>query len=194
MYWQYWHRMPELGESNAWNAHRPLPEFFWTGETQMRCLRHAIRRAVDTGYTHHIERLMLLSNFCMLSGVEPPAVNQWFLSTFIDAYEWVMYPNVHGMGLNADGGLIATKPYICSANYINKMSDYCRQCRYQHKQRSGPNACPFNLLYWNFLLKHETTLRANPRLGRSVLGLRHLDTAARHAIISESRAFLAALE
>ncbi|MEI2692418.1 MAG: hypothetical protein V9H69_22955 [Anaerolineae bacterium] len=118
---------------------------------------------------------MLLSNFCLLAGVEPMQVNDWFLAAFVDAYQWVMLPNVLGMGLNADGGRTATKPYIASANYIHKMSDYCAGCRYAPKARTCPDACPFNFLYWNFLLKHEATLRRNPRLGNAVLGLRYLD-------------------
>jgi deoxyribodipyrimidine photolyase-related protein len=188
--WQYWRLRPDLVEANAWGAHRPLPTFFWDGEMEMACLRHVIQRAIDTGYNHHIERLMVLCNFCLLAGIDPSAVNDWFLSCYVDAYEWVMLPNVLGMGLNADGGLIATKPYMASANYINRMSDYCADCRYQQKRRTGREACPFNFLYWGFLLKHESTLRANPRLGRNVLGLRHLDKEERHTVRLQAESFL----
>jgi hypothetical protein len=118
--------MPGLMEANTWEAQRPLPRFFWNAQMEMSCLRGAIRRAIDTGYNHHIERLTLLWNFCLLAGIRPSAVNDWFLSIYVDAYEWVMAPNVPGMGLNADGGLIATRPYIASANYIHKMSDTAR--------------------------------------------------------------------
>ena len=194
IYWQYWRLMPDLMVANTWAAQRPMPQFFWTGRTEMNCLRHAICRAIDTGYNHHIERLMLLCNFCLLAGIEPRAVNDWFTSFYVDAYEWVMAPNVLGMGLNADGGLVATKPYIASANYINRMSDYCRHCRYDQKRRTGEDACPFNYLYWRFLLENEGTLRANPRLGRSVLGLRHLDADEREAVCSQGRAFLEGLD
>jgi deoxyribodipyrimidine photolyase-related protein len=194
IYWQYWRLMPGLVGANAWDAQRPLPGFFWDGRTEMNCLRHAIRRAIETGYNHHIERLMLLCNFCLLAGVRPAAVNDWFLSAYVDAYEWVMAPNVLGMGLNADGGLIATKPYIASANYINRMSDYCRSCRFDRKQRTGEDACPFNYLYWSFLLENEDTLRSNPRLGRNVLGLRHLQADDRQAVRFQARSFLDALE
>jgi deoxyribodipyrimidine photolyase-related protein len=190
IYWQYWRTMPGLAAANAWHAHRPLPSFFWDGHTDMRCLQHAIRRALDTGYTHHIERLMLLTNFCLLAGVEPMAVHDWFLSAYVDAYEWVMAPNVLGMGLNADGAQIGTKPYIASANYISKMSDYCAGCRYTPKMRTGPDACPFNFLYWNFLLEHEQRLRANPRLGNAVLGLRHLDAQSRRQVRDQAVQFL----
>jgi (6-4)DNA photolyase len=194
IYWQYSHRMPDLMEANVWQAQRPLPRFFWDGQTEMHCLRRAIGRAIDTGYNHHIERLMLLCNFCLLAGIQPAAAHDWFLSLYVDAYEWVMAPNVLGMGLNADGGLIATKPYIASANYINRMSDYCQTCRYHHKQRTGKDACPFNFLYWNFLLEHEATLRANPRLGRNVPGLRHLDEAEQQAVRRQALTFLDGLD
>jgi deoxyribodipyrimidine photolyase-related protein len=194
IYWQYWRLMPGLLEANAWEAQRPLPGFFWDGQTEMDCLRHSLQRAIDTGYTHHIERLMLLCNFCLLAGVRPQAVNDWFLSFYIDAYEWVMAPNVIGMGLNADGGSIATKPYIASASYINKMSDYCRSCCYDYQQRAGEDACPFNFLYWIFLLEHEATLRANPRLGRNVLSLRYLDEEERISVLRRARSFLDGLE
>jgi deoxyribodipyrimidine photolyase-related protein len=190
MAWQYWRLLDIWPESNAWEAHRPLPDFFWHGETEMACLRSAIQRSLETGYTHHIERLMVLSNFCLLAGVEPLEVNDWFLTCFVDGYEWVMPPNVLGMGLNADGGRTATKPYIASANYINKMSDYCAGCRYDRKARTGPDACPFNLLYWNFLLEHEQRLRANPRMGNAVLGLRYLDEEERERVQAQASAFL----
>jgi deoxyribodipyrimidine photolyase-related protein len=125
-----------------------------------------------------------------LAGIEPLAVNNWFLAHYIDAYEWVMLPNVLGMGLHADGGQTATKPYMASANYINKMGDYCGGCRFNHKQRHGEDACPFNFLYWNFLLQHEDTLRANPRLGPNVLGLRYLDDDERTAVRQQAQNFM----
>jgi len=192
MYWQYWRRLPILRTANGWHASRPLPAWFWTGETELACLHHTLSRALQTGYTHHIERLMLLCNFCLLAGIDPQAVNTWFLAAYVDAYEWVMLPNVIGMGLNADSG-IATKPYIASASYINKMSDYCAGCRYNPKQRSGPDACPFNRLYWNFLIEHEAELRANPRLGPAVLGLGRLSAAEQATIRHEAAAYLARL-
>jgi deoxyribodipyrimidine photolyase-related protein len=190
IYWQYWRLMPDIARSNYWGANRPLPQMFWNGETEMFCLRHVIQKALRTGYTHHIERLMIISNFCLLVGVNPSAVNDWFLSAFIDAYEWVMLPNVLGMGLNADGGLIATKPYIASANYIHKMSDYCQNCVFDRKSRTGAQACPFNFLYWDFILRNETTLRSNPRMTRSLLGLRHLDQEQRQLVNESAARFL----
>jgi deoxyribodipyrimidine photolyase-related protein len=189
IWWQYWRQMPGIREENAWQAVNPLPEFFWSGQTDMNCLRRVLARVQEHGYAHHIERLMVLSNFCLLAGIEPLAVNDWFLSSFVDAYEWVMVPNVLGMGLNSDGGIIATKPYIASANYINKMSDYCTGCRFDKKTRTGEAACPFNFLYWNFLLEHEDVLRANPRLGRNVLGLRHLNDNERKQVRRQAAEF-----
>lgn len=190
IYWQYWRLMPDILVVNFWGANRPLPAWFWDGKTDMNCLRQVLSRVLRHGYVHHIERLMVLSNFSLLAGLDPLAVNDWFTLGFVDAHEWVMVPNVLGMGLNADGGIIATKPYIASANYINKMSNYCQSCDYHRKERTGPQACPFNTLYWNFLTINEEALRANPRLGRSVLGLRHLDDAERQAVIEQADSFL----
>ena len=182
IYWQYWRLGPELAESNYWNAKLQLPEVFWNGKTKMNCLHRVISRTLESGYAHHIERLMILSNFCLLAGIRPIEVNEWFLSTFIDAYEWVMLPNVFGMGLYADGGKIATKPYIASSNYINNMSDFCSNCEYDRKRREGKQACPFNYLYWNFILTHEENLRFNPRMSRNLLGLRNLDQEQRRQV------------
>jgi len=193
MYWQYWRQMPGMVEKNAWAAKRPLPAFVWDGQTDMACLHHAVTRALDSGYNHHIERLMLLCNFFLLTGINPKVVNDWFLAVYIDAYDWVMPPNVIGMGLHADGGLTATKPYIASANYINKMSDFCQDCRYDAKVRQTAAACPFNYLYWNFILKHEEQLRANPRTGRNVWGLRHLTMQDRDQVQALAAEFLDAL-
>lgn len=190
MYWQYWRLMPDITASNYWQADRPLPEIFWNGNTELNCLHHVISRALQSGYTHHIERLMIISNFCLLTGIDPAAVNEWFLSTYVDAYEWVMVPNVFGMGLYADGGLIATKPYIASANYIHKMSDYCNKCAFNRKLRTEEGACPFNFLYWNFILQNEGSLRSNPRMSRSLLGLRHLNGKQRHLIQKNAAQFL----
>lgn len=193
LYWQYWRLMPGLAGRNAWAARRPLPAFFWTGATDLRCLRHVLQRALATGYTHHIERLMVVSNFALLTGLDPQAVTEWFQAVYVDAYDWVMQPNVIGMALNADGGEIATKPYVASARYLNQMGDYCRGCRFNPKARTGPEACPFNFLYWNFLLTHEAALRANPRLGPAVLGVRHLTAEDRRAVTEAATTFLAAL-
>ena len=193
IYWHYWQQMPGLHSANHWQHQRAMPRFFWDADTDMACLRHVVQRVIDSGYCHHIERLMVICNFCMLAGIDPQLVNRWFWAFYVDAYDWVVTPNVIGMGLNADGGRTATKPYVASANYINKMSNYCAACRYDPKARTGDDACPFNTLYWNFLLNHEEVLRSNPRAGRAVLGLRHLDEAERARVKSEAAALLAAM-
>jgi deoxyribodipyrimidine photolyase-related protein len=193
MYWQYWQQMPGLRTANSWNATRPMPMMFWNGKTEMNCINHVANRVLDIGYNNHIERLMIVCNFCLLAGVDPAAVAEWFLCCYFDAYDWVVLPNVIGMGLNGDGGRIATKPYIASANYINRMSNYCESCRYSPKKRTGPDACPYNYLYWNFLFTHEQRLRANPRLGQSVLGVNRIQAAEREEIIHEAEQFLKAI-
>ena len=194
IYWQYWRQMPDLRTANGWAAKRPMPAMFWNADTDMNCLHHVIRKVIDSGYSHHIERLMLICNFCLLAGINPAAVSDWFLTLYVDAYDWVVLPNVIGMGLNADGGQTATKPYIASANYINRMSDYCESCKYDPKLRTGPSACPFNYLYWNFLLKHEKKLRAQPRLGPAVLGLSRIPAPERRKIEQEAGRYLGRLE
>ena len=148
-----------------WFEHTlPLPQFFWTGDTDMNCLRQVLSQVKRTGYAHHIQRLMVLGNFALIAGLSPQEVESWFHAAFIDGYDWVMQTNVLGMGLFADGGMLATKPYAASANYINKMSDYCSNCSYDRKQRVGANACPFNTLYWDFLDRHQEKLKANGRM------------------------------
>jgi deoxyribodipyrimidine photolyase-related protein len=194
IYWQYHRLMPELRSANAWEARRPMPAQFWGARTEMRCLATVVARLIQTGYTHHIERLMLVCNFCLLAGINPAAVADWFLAFYVDSHDWVVLPNVIGMGLNADGGLTATKPYIASAAYINRMSDFCKGCRFDPKARTGPDACPFNTLYWNFLIENESRLRANPRLGPNVLGLRPIGQQERATIQREAAEFLDRLE
>ena len=194
MYWQYQRLMPDLGEENYWGANRPLPTFFWKkGETKLNCLGNVIDRVLKSGYTHHIERLMVLSNFCLLTGINPHQVYEWFSCAFIDAYEWVMVPNVYGMGLFADGGKVATKPYIASANYINRMSDYCKDCYFDKGLRTGSQACPYNFLYWQFLLKHQEKLTQNPRMARMLHNLRFLDDEERSAVLVQANDFITSL-
>jgi deoxyribodipyrimidine photolyase-related protein len=190
IYWQYWRQMPGLEAANFWNVHHHLPQFFWDANTEMNCLHHVIARALQGGYSHHIERLMVVSNFCQLAGIEPQQVNHWFTACYLDAYEWVMLPNVLGMGLFADGGITATKPYIASANYINKMSNYCRSCQFDPRRRIGEDACPYNLLYWNFLIEHEQLFRSSPRMGPNVLALDRIDPDQRLKIKDQASAWI----
>ncbi|MDV3352038.1 cryptochrome/photolyase family protein [Leptothoe sp. ISB3NOV94-8A] len=162
----------EYSNRNWFNHTRPLPEFFWTGETEMNCLHQTLSQVQRTGYAHHIQRLMILSNFALITGLSPQAVESWFHAAFIDAYDWVMQTNVLGMGLFADGGLLASKPYAASANYINRMSNYCKSCRYNAKARIGEDACPFNFFYWDFLDRHRDKLQSQ---GRMSFILKNLD-------------------
>ncbi len=194
MYWQYWQQMPGLRTANGWHGTRKMPLMFWTGKTEMNCISHVAGRVLESGYNNHIERLMVVCNFCLLAGIIPAEVAEWFLACYFDAYDWVVLPNVVGMGMNSDGGYTATKPYIASANYINRMSDYCEGCRFSPRQRTGPGACPYNFLYWNFLIKNEEKLRANPRLGPNVLSLRHVKDGERAVIEQEAQTFLDELE
>ncbi|WP_170604112.1 cryptochrome/photolyase family protein [Ruegeria arenilitoris] len=161
----YWLRMPGYTQENYFNAKRPLPTFYWTGETDMACMAAAIAQTRDEAYAHHIQRLMVTGNFALLAGIDPAEVHEWYLAVYADAYEWVEAPNVIGMSQFADGGLLGSKPYAASGNYINKMSDYCATCRYDVKEKTGENACPFNPLFWDFLQRNSDNLRDNPRLG-----------------------------
>ena len=162
----YWYTMPDLAEANALEATRPLPEFFWTGETDMRCLADCIRSTREDAHAHHIQRLMVLGNFCLIAGIDPREVQDWYLAVYADAYEWVELPNVSAMVLYADGGRLATKPYAASGNYINKMSNYCKGCRYKVAQKTGDGACPFNPLYWHFMDRNRARFESNHRIGR----------------------------
>lgn len=190
----YWHEMPALAEANALDATRPLPEFFWTGETDMACLADCIRSTKANAHAHHIQRLMVLGNFCLLAGIAPSAVADWYLVVYADAYEWVELPNVAAMILYADGGRLASKPYAASGNYIDRMSDYCAGCRYSPKVKTGDDACPFNPLYWDFMTRHRERLAANPRIG-AIYGTWDRMTAAKQGeYLASAKAILERLE
>ncbi len=190
----YWLEMPEVADANALQATRPLPEFYWTGETDMHCLAEAVRNTRDHGYAHHIQRLMVLGNFAMLAGVRPQEVADWFLVVYVDAYEWVELPNVIGMSQHADGGRLATKPYAGGGAYINRMSDHCARCRYDVKQKTGPDACPFNALYWDFLARHERRFRRNRRMVQMYANWDRMKPEVREAYRASAEVFLAGLE
>lgn len=160
----YWMEMPAYRKKNFFENRNKLPEFYWTGNTQMNCLKHSIRNSLDNAYAHHIQRLMITGNFALLNQTDPDEADRWYLGIYNDAIEWVEITNTRGMSQNADGGLLATKPYIASANYINKMSNYCKGCSYDPKKRTGDLACPFNALYWNFLDDKKELLRSNRRM------------------------------
>tara|TARA_R110001599_G_scaffold39343_9_gene120228 strand:- start:6662 stop:8203 length:1542 start_codon:yes stop_codon:yes gene_type:complete len=162
----YWLKMPDYLEQNFLETVRPLPEFYWTGQTDMACMREAIAQTREEGYAHHIQRLMITGNFALLVGVDPKAVHEWYLAVYADAFEWVELPNTLGMSQYADGGLLGSKPYAASGNYINKMSNYCENCRFDVKQKTGDQACPFNSLYWHFVDRNAEKLRTNPRMAQ----------------------------
>ncbi|MEG3177616.1 cryptochrome/photolyase family protein [Sphingomonas sp. RB3P16] len=189
----YWLEMPEVADANALDATRPLPEFYWTGETDMLCLSEAVRNTRDNAYAHHIQRLMVLGNFAMLAGVRPQEVADWFLVVYADAYEWVELPNVLAMSQHADGGRLATKPYAGGGGYINRMSDHCRTCRYDVKRKTGPDACPFNALYWDFLARHEKRFRRNRRMATAYANWDRMTEDVRDSYRASAGTFLETL-
>jgi deoxyribodipyrimidine photolyase-related protein len=161
----YWAKMPEYAALNYFDHTAALPGWYWTGQTRMRCLSHTITQSLERGYAHHIQRLMVTGNFALLLGVHPDEVDAWYLGIYVDALEWVEITNTRGMSQFADGGIVGTKPYVSSANYLHKMGDYCAQCHYRRDEKTGPNACPFNALYWDFYDRHRPLLGRNPRIG-----------------------------
>ncbi|MCH2394590.1 cryptochrome/photolyase family protein [Oceanibaculum sp.] len=190
----YWHRMPDYAESNALDARRPLPWFYWSGETRMNCLSEVIGQTRQHAYSHHIQRLMVTGNFALLAGIDPKQVEEWYLAVYADAFEWVELPNTHGMALFADGGIMASKPYAASGAYIDRMSDFCGHCAYKVKQKSGHEACPFNYLYWAFLIRNEKALKGNPRLAMPYRTLAKWPVERLSAITREAESFLNSLD
>jgi deoxyribodipyrimidine photolyase-related protein len=178
----YWRHMPDYVERNAMNADQPLPEFYWTGETDMACMRDAITQTLRYGYAHHIQRLMVTGLFALLYGVNPKRVHEWYLAVYVDAVEWVELPNTLGMSQYGDVGVMASKPYVASGKYIQRMSNYCSGCRFDPAQSTGPKACPFTTLYWDYLLQHEPKLKTNQRMSMQVRNLARLDEKQRTAI------------
>ena len=160
----YWKEMPGYAKLNKLNNQNKLPDFFWTGNTKMNCLKHAINQSLDEAYAHHIQRLMVTGNYALLAQIHPDEVDAWYLGVYIDAIEWVEITNTRGMSQFADGGIVATKPYVSSANYMNKMGNYCINCHYKHTKKLGEDACPFNALYWNFLDEKKEYFKNNNRM------------------------------
>ena len=189
----YWLKMPDYADQNALEAHRPLPAFFWTADTMMNCLKQCVSETRDHAYAHHIQRLMVLGNFALLAGLSPKDVNEWFMIVYADAYEWVELPNVSGMALYADGGVLASKPYASGGAYIERMSNYCRSCHYNVKQKTGEQACPFNYLYWDFLIRHQDRLSSNARMGMMYRTLSKMTDEKRATILADSQRFLSEL-
>jgi len=184
----YWTRMPGYAELNALDAQADLPAWYWSGDTEMACLRDAITQTLTHGYAHHIQRLMVTGLYALLLGVRPQQVHAWYLGVYVDAVEWVELPNTLGMSQYADGGLMASKPYAATGKYLQRMGPQCRGCRFDPAQRAGERACPFTTLYWDFLLRHETTLAGNARMALQVKNLARLGEADRQAIRERSAA------
>ena len=190
----YWHCMPTLQHDNYFEHTRALPEFYWTAHTNMNCMRQCISDTKQHAYAHHIQRLMVIGNFSLLAGLDPVAVNEWYLLVYADAYEWVEMPNVSGMILFADGGKLASKPYVASGQYINRMSDYCKNCGYSVSKKTGPKACPFNYLYWDFLIKHQDKLAKNPRMALIYKSLGRMSEDNIAAMQEQAQALLSKLD
>ena len=171
----YWKEMPNYAAMNKLENHNKLPDFYWTGKTKMNCMQKAISQSLDEAYAHHIQRLMIIGNFSLLTQMHPDEVDAWYLGVYIDAIEWVELPNTRGMSQYADGGILATKPYVSSGSYINKMSNYCTSCHYAVKDKFGEKACPFNTLYWNFLDEKKEYFANNQRMGMMMNMLKKMD-------------------
>jgi len=181
-------KMPAYAELNALEAHEDLPAWYWTGRTDMRCLRDALAQTLEHGYAHHIQRLMVTGLYALMLGVQPRQVHAWYLAVYVDAVEWVELPNTLGMSQHADGGLMASKPYVATGKYIERMSDHCRGCRYEPGERTGDRACPYTTLYWDFLGRHEARFAGHPRLALQVKNLRRIPAEERLAISERAAA------
>lgn len=190
----YWLEMPEYALTNALSATRPLPWFYWSGETQMNCLAQTIADTRRHAYAHHIQRLMVTGNFALLAGVRPAEIEEWYLAVYADAFDWVELPNTHGMVMFADGGLLASKPYAASGAYIDRMSDYCRRCYFDPKIKVGVKACPFNLLCWKFLIDNRDTLARNARMRMPYRNLDRMPASRMHQLLQEADEFLESLD
>jgi deoxyribodipyrimidine photolyase-related protein len=190
----YWLKMPDYGYSNYFDHHRALPDFYYSGDTDMACMRAAIGATRDYAYAHHIQRLMVTGNFALLAGLAPEAVNRWYLEVYADAFEWVQLPNTHGMALFADGGIVGSKPYSASGAYINRMSDHCGDCAYKVKEPHGDTACPFNYLYWDFMIRHRDKLGGNPRMGMVYRNLDKMPDKKRSGVVASAAKFLEKLK
>ena len=178
----YWLHMPQYLQRNALNAHQALPRWYWSGHTTMACLADALQQTLHHGYAHHIQRLMVTGLYALLLGVHPQEVHAWYLSVYVDAVEWVELPNTLGMSQYGDGGVMASKPYVATGQYIDRMSNYCAGCRFDPKQRTGDRACPFTTLYWDFLDRHQASLGRNPRMSLQVKNLARIDATTLQAI------------
>jgi deoxyribodipyrimidine photolyase-related protein len=182
----YWHEGPGYADLNALDQHGRLPEFYWTGATDMVCMRECLRQVLEHGYGHHIQRLMVTGNFALIAGVDPRRISDWYLGMYVDAVDWVTLPNTLGMVMHADGGVVGTKPYAASGRYIQRMSNYCKTCPFDPAKRTGPDACPFTTFYWDFLLRNERRFARNPRMSLILKGARGLQRGERKRIHNQA--------
>jgi deoxyribodipyrimidine photolyase-related protein len=190
----YWARMPDYAELNYFGHDKALPAWFWTADTKMNCLQNAIKGSLENAYAHHIQRLMVTGNFTLLAGIHPDEVDEWYLGIYIDALEWVEITNTRGMSQFADGGIVGTKPYVSSANYIDKMGNYCGTCAYDKKAKLGEHACPFNSLYWHFYHRNRSLLEKNPRIGMMYRTWDKMDAQQKTAILEQAEKNLTRIE
>lgn len=190
----YWAQMPGYAQLNFFGHGRKLPSWFWTGETNMRCLQQAVSQSLEKAYAHHIQRLMVTGSFALMAGIHPDELDRWYLGIYMDAIEWVEITNTRGMSQFADGGIVGTKPYCGSANYMHKMSNYCSNCKYDKDKRHGEDACPLNSLYWDFYLRHRDKLEKNPRIGMMYVLLDKMAPAEKEAIVAQAGEYLNRLE
>jgi deoxyribodipyrimidine photolyase-related protein len=182
----YWLDMPKMKSANHYHHKNPLPTWYWTGKTNMKCMQQSIKQTLDYGYAHHIQRLMITGIFGLLAEIEPTQVADWYLAVYVDAVEWAELPNVAGMALHANGGRFTSKPYIASGAYVKKMSNYCGYCQYRPEEKTGPKACPITTLYWNFLINHETAMTKNPRTSLMVRNVARFNEEERAAIQAQA--------
>jgi deoxyribodipyrimidine photolyase-related protein len=190
----YWAYMPGFAQKNYFGHVKPLPGWYWTGHTRMNCLRHCITQSLEDAYAHHIQRLMITGNFALLAGIDPDAVDAWYLGIYIDAIGWVEVSNTRGMSQFADGGITGTKPYVSSAAYIHRMSNYCSKCYYNYKLKTGKQACPFNSLYWDFFDRHRPLLEKNPRIGMVYKTWDKMQPAVKAGLLQQAATWLAQIE
>ncbi|MFS2160186.1 cryptochrome/photolyase family protein [Pseudomonas sp. Pseusp122] len=190
----YWLKMPDYANGNLFGNMRPLPEFYWTGETRMNCMRQAIGQSLEYAYAHHIQRLMVTGNFALLAGIAPVQICEWYLAIYMDAFDWVELPNTLGMVMHADGGFLGSKPYCASGQYIKRMSDYCRGCLYKVSESTTDDACPFSALYWHFLMRHGELLRGNQRMGMTYKNLDRMPESKQQALWQRGQELLSKLD
>jgi deoxyribodipyrimidine photolyase-related protein len=186
----YYLDMPKMAQDNYYDHQRSLPQWYWSGQTNMACMNDAIGQTLQYGYAHHIQRLMVTGNFALLAEILPSEVCDWYLAIYVDAIEWVELPNTAGMALFANGGRFTSKPYIASGAYIKRMSNYCDSCQYKPDIRFGEKACPMTTLYWNFLIKHRAQFESSPRTKLMTANLKRISDADQQSIVEHAEHLL----